>query len=189
MVPRCRPEFSLTFSTVFLYCFQYWPSSLPALRPDTGKEVAVTIVGKGLFYDYDYESDDEVPKFGHFLNHTEADYIQDDSIKFDSFADGFGLVDMGRYGPFRKSGMLCVSLVSSVSLLYFDTDWFRPEIDRKSKNDFDLKAFAFGNKPAEWPFDVTEVRNGTLENNSLRLLILFADPLFVETLGQVSTDD
>lgn len=36
--------------------------------------------------------------------HNESDYLQDDTILFSSYNDGCGLIDLGRYGPFRQKG-------------------------------------------------------------------------------------
>ena len=43
---------------------------------------------------------------GHLKILTENDYIPDTGLAFSSYDEGCGLLDLGRYGPFLKSGKL-----------------------------------------------------------------------------------
>jgi hypothetical protein len=79
---------------------------------------------------------DPVPGGIGFLGmHTLKDYNDDPKQTFCSQYEGFGCIDLGRYGPFRKE-------------------------DRKQKVDFDLKSFIFGHVPSEWCFGVEERLHG-----------------------------
>jgi len=82
---------------------------LPAVRD--GHEIMLRLAGKNLHYDSDEDETlglDPCPKrIGLLGLNIASDYVRDDSRDF-SFRDGrkqlTALLDLGRYGPWRKDG-------------------------------------------------------------------------------------
>ena len=62
-------------------------------------------------------------------------YVENSEIEFSTEQPGCSVIEIGRYGPFRRS-------------------------DRKIQLHYDLKNFIFSNETSEWGFDVCEDLNG-----------------------------
>lgn len=86
-----------------------------------GKKILVKIGPKNIHEDVDKlrrKKEIASPKdgLGHFNMHTEEDYMKNNDIQFCSHADGCGLIDIGRYGPFLPSGTSSSLVYSSIKM-------------------------------------------------------------------------
>jgi hypothetical protein len=93
---------------------------LKAIIPN-GKEVNIKLTPHSIHDDVKQLRDRKEIKpldngLGHFKIFTEEDYEHDDAIQYCS--DDFGIVDLGRYGPFSKYGKkyTCLALLDEDSI-------------------------------------------------------------------------
>jgi hypothetical protein len=113
---------SVTVAGKHLHCPYSCPYLLPTLRalvPDDGlnnkegrKEIKVRFSDFDLPY---YEDElaglrDPSTRIGFLRLHRESDYVPAPKRTFSSLHERCGLIDIGRYGPFRKCGKSSSSL-------------------------------------------------------------------------------